>query len=201
MSEIAGREQFEQIAERFLNEFLEGRKDDETLESVGQAYLEYILKRERIRRDATDAGQRQDAVDYETLLTLKSADSDDPQHAHAMLTFQKLAVNPIKAFKYLERSITDKQIEISRNMSVIASNERPKGRKPFAKIIDAIVKTKPNISRNSLFQELKKHEDLSIKNDGIVYNPTRDVMTVDALRGALSRSKKRVSKNSKKHSR
>ena len=96
MSEIAGREQFEQIAERFLNEFLEGSKDDETLESVGQAYLEYILKRERIRRDATDAGQRQDAVDYETLLTLKSADSDDPQHAHAMLTFQKLAVNPNK---------------------------------------------------------------------------------------------------------
>ena len=201
MSEIAGREQFEQIAERLLNEFLEGRKDDETVESVGQAYLEYILKRERIRRDATDAGQRQDAVDYETLLTLKSADSDDPQHAHAMLTFQKLAVNPIKAFKYLERSITDKQIEISRNMSVIASNERPKGRKPFAKIIDAIVKTKLNISRNSLFQELKKHEDLSIKNDEIVYNPTRDVMTIDALRGALSRSKKRVSKKSKKQSR
>ena len=45
MSEIAGREQFEQIAERLLNEFLEGRKDDETVESVGQAYLEYILKR------------------------------------------------------------------------------------------------------------------------------------------------------------
>ena len=143
MSEIAGHEQFEQIAKRLLNKFLEGRKDDETVESVGQAYLEYILKRERIRRDATDAGQRQDAVDYETLLTLKSADSDDPQHAHAMLTFQKLAVNPIKAFKYLERSITDKQIEISRNMSVIASNERPKGRKPFAKSSMQLSKQSP----------------------------------------------------------
>ena len=201
MSEIAGREQFEQIADRFLNEFLEGRKDDETLESVGQAYLEYILKRERIRRDATDAGQRQDAVDYETLLTLKSADSDDPQHAHAMLTFQRLGVDPIKAVEYVERLITSRQTEISQKMKDIASNQRPRGRKPFGKIIDEIVRKNPSISRNSLLQRLKKHEDLSIKNDEIVYNPTRDVMTIDALRGALSRSKKRVSKNLKKHSR
>jgi len=201
MSDAARSEPFEQVAKRLSDEFIEKRYSDETPESIATAYLDYVLKRERIRRDATNAGQRQDAVDYETLLAFRNADSDNPQHAHAMLTFQKLAVNPIKAFKYLERSITDKQIEISRNMSVIANNERPKGRKPFAKIIDAIVKTKPNISRNSLFQELKKHEDLSIKNDEIVYNPTRDVMTVDALRGALSRSKKRVSKKSKKQSR
>ena len=201
MSNAAEKIPFKEVAERLYQEMIEREYEDEPLESKATAYLNYVLQRERIRRDAMDAGQRRDAVDYETLVTLKNADSDDPQHAHAMLTFQKLAVNPIKAFKYLERSITDKQIEISRNMSVIASNERPKGRKPFAKIIDAIVKTKPNISRNSLFQELKKHEDLSIKNDEIVYNPTRDVMTIDALRGALSRSKKRVSKKSKKQSR
>jgi len=201
MNDVAEKIPFKEVAERLYQEMIEREYEDEPLESKATAYLNYVLQRERIRRDAMDAGQRRDAVDYETLQTLKYADSDDPQHAHAMLTFQKLAVNPIKAFKYLERSITDKQIEISRNMSVIASNERPKGRKPFAKIIDAIVKTKPNISRNSLFQELKKHEDLSIKNDEIVYNPTRDVMTIDALRGALSRSKKRVSKKSKKQSR
>ena len=201
MYDAAGKIPFKEVAERLYQEMVEREYEGEPLDSKATAYLNYVLQRERIRQGATDAGQRQDAVDYETLVTLKNADSDDPQHAHAMLTFQKLAVNPIKAFKYLERSITDKQIEISRNMSVIASNERPKGRKPFAKIIDAIVKTKPNISRNSLFQELKKHEDLSIKNDEIVYNPTRDVMTIDALRGALSRSKKRVSKKSKKQSR
>ena len=201
MSNAAEKIPFKEVAERLYQEMIEREYEDGPLESKATAYLNYVLQRERIRRDAMDAGQRRDAVDYETLVTLKNADSDDPQHAHAMLTFQKLAVNPIKAFKYLERSITDKQIEISRNMSVIAGNERPNGRKPFAKIIDEIVRQNPSISRNSLLQRLKKHEDLSIKNDEIVYNPTRDVMTVDALRGALSRSKKRVSKNSKKHSR
>ena len=201
MSNAAEKIPFKEVAERLYQEMIEREYEDEPLESKATAYLNYVLQRERIRRDAMDAGQRRDAVDYETLVTLKNADSDDPQHAHAMLTFQKLAVNPIKAFKYLERSITDKQIEISRNMSVIAGNERPNGRKPFAKIIDEIVRQNPSISRNSLLQRLKKHEDVSIKDDKITCNDTHDVMTVDALREALSRSKKRVSKNSKKHSR
>ena len=201
MNDAAGKIPFKEVAERLYQEFVERGYDGEPPESIAPAYLDYVIKCERTRRGATDAGQRRDAVDYETLVTLKNADSDDPQHAHAMLTFQKLAVNPIKAFKYLERSITDKQIEISRNMSVIAGNERPNGRKPFAKIIDEIVRQNPSISRNSLLQRLKKHEDVSIKDDKITCNDTHDVMTVDALRGALSRSKKRVSKNSKKHSR
>ena len=201
MGDAAEQEPFEQIAERLLKELVEEGCEDEAPESVATAYRDYILKVARTYRGATDAGQRQDAVDYETLVTLKNADLDDPQHAHAMLAFQRLGVDPIKAVEYVERLITSRETEISQKMTAIASKQRPRGCKPFAKIIDAIVKTKPNISRNSLFQELKKHEDLSIKNDEIVYNPTRDVMTVDALRGALSRSKKRVSKNSKKHSR
>ena len=201
MSEIAGREPFEQVAKRLLNKFLEGRKDDETVESVGQAYLEYILKRERIRRDATDAGQRQDAVDYETLLTLKSADSDDPQHAHAMLTFQRLGVDPIKAVEYVERLITSRQTEISQKMTAIASKQRPRGCKPFAKIIDELVRQNPSICRNSLLQRLKKHEDLSVIDNKIICLEPHDEMPVSGLSQALSRSKARLLKISKKHSR
>ena len=54
MSEIAGREPFEQVAERLNNEFLEGQHDGETPESLGQAFLEYVLKRERIRQGAAE---------------------------------------------------------------------------------------------------------------------------------------------------
>ena len=201
MNDAAGKNPFTEVAERLYEEIVEREYEGEPLESKATAYLNYVLQRERIRRGATDAGQRQDAVDYETLVTLKNADLDDPQHAHAMLAFQRLGVDPIKAVEYVERLITSRQTEISQKMKDIASNQRPRGRKPFGKIIDEIVRKNPSISRNSLLQRLKKHEDLSIINDEIVYNPTRDVMTVDALRGALSRSKKRVSKNSKKHSR
>ena len=201
MDDAAGKISFKEVAERLYQEMVEREYEGEPLDSKATAYLNYVLQRERIRQGATDAGQRQDAVDYETLVTLKNADSDDPQHAHAMLAFKRLSVDPIKAAEYVERLITSRQTELSQKMTDIASKQRPRGRKPFRKIIDEIVRQNPNISRNSLLQRLKTHEDLSIKNDEIVYNPTRDVMTIDALRGALSRSKKRVSKNLKKHSR
>ena len=201
MYDAAGKIPFKEVAERLYQEMVEREYEGEPLDSKATAYLNYVLQRERIRQGATDAGQRQDAVDYETLVTLKNADSDDPQHAHAMLAFKRLSVDPIKAAEYVERLITSRQTELSQKMTDIASKQRPRGRKPFRKIIDEIVRQNPNISRNSLLQRLKTHEDLSIKNDEIVYNPTRDVMTIDALRGALSRSKKRVSKNLKKHSR
>jgi len=189
------------VSENFWRKFEENEPQGETLQMKGKALLEAVLESNRISRGATDTGQLQDEVDHEALEVLKNADSDDPQHAHAMLALKRLAVNPTNAVEYIDRVIMSRETKMSQNMSAIATNQRPKGRKPFADIIDAIVEKDSCISRNSLLQRLKKHEDLSIKNDEIVYNPTCDVMTVDALRGALSRSKKRISKNSKKHSR
>jgi hypothetical protein len=194
MGDVAGKEPFEQVAKRLLNEFLDERNDDETQEIVGQAYLEYILKRERIRRDATERGQRRDAVDYETLQTLKNADSDDPNHAHAMLTFQKFGFNPTKAMKYVDHLIKSRKTKLSRKMASIASNQRPRGRKPFAKVIDEIVKTDPSISRNSLLQILKKHEEINVIDNKIIYQEPHDEMPVSGLSQALSRSKKRLQK-------
>ncbi len=194
MGDVARQEPFEQVAKRLLNEFLDERNDDETQEIVGQAYLEYILKRERIRRDATERGQRRDAVDYETLQTLKNADSDDPNHAHAMLTFQKFGFNPTKAMKYVDHLIKSRKTKLSRKMASIASNQRPRGRKPFAKVIDEIVKTDPSISRNSLLQILKKHEEINVIDNKIIYQEPHDEMPVSGLSQALSRSKKRLQK-------
>ncbi len=199
MGDVAGKEPFEQVAKRLLNEFLDGRNDDETQAVIGQAYLEYILKRERIRRDVTKRGQHRDAVDYETLQKLKNADSDDPTHAHAMLTFQRFGFDPKKAMEYIDRLINSRKTELSRKMAAIASKQRPRGRKPFAKIIDEIVKTDTSISRNSLLQRLKKHEEINVIDNKIICQEPHDEMPVSGLSQALSRSKKRLLKISKKH--
>jgi hypothetical protein len=199
MNDAAGKIPFKEVAERLYKEMVEREYEGEPLESKATAYLNYVLQRERIRRDAMVAGQRQDAVDYETLVTLKSADSDDPQHAHAMLAFQRLGVDPIKAVEYVERLITSRQTEISQKMTDIASNQRPKGRKPFANIIDEIVRQNPSISRNSLLQKMKNHEEISVIDDIIICREPHDEMPVSGLSEALRRSKKRLLKI--KHSR
>ena len=121
MSDTTEKVPFKIIAERLYEEMVERQYEGEPLDSKATAYLNYVLQRERIRQGATDAGQRQDAVDYETLVTLKNADSDEPQHAHAMLAFQRLGVDPIKAVEYVERLITSRKTELSQKMTVIAS--------------------------------------------------------------------------------
>ena len=157
MSEIAGHEQFEQIAKRLLNKFLEGRKDDETLESVGKAYLEYILKRERIRRDATDAGQRQDAVDYETLQRLKNAQLDDPKHMLSQVVLQRFARDPADAVEYITRVIDEKTAELSNKQRKRARKPRRGSLSPLSKLIDEILLNNPKIAVNDLRHELKKN--------------------------------------------
>ena len=201
MDDAAGKIPFKEVAERLYQEMVEREYEGEPLDSKATAYLNYVLQRERIRHGVTDAGQRQDAVDYETLVTLKNADSDDPQHAHAMLAFQRLSVDPIKAAEYVERLITSRQTELSQKMTDIASKQRPRGRKPFAKIIDEIVRQDPSISRNSVLQRFKKHEEFNVIDDKIICHEPHDEMPVSGLSQALSRSKARLLKILKKHSR
>jgi hypothetical protein len=201
MYDAAGKIPFKEVAERLYQEMVEREYEGEPLDSKATAYLNYVLQRERIRQGATDAGQRQAAVDYETLVTLKHADSAAPHHAHAMLAFKRLSVAPIKAAEYVERLITSRQTELSQKMTDIASKQRPRGRKPFAKIIDEIVRQDPSISRNSVLQRFKKHEEFNVIDDKIICHEPHDEMPVSGLSQALSRSKARLLKILKKHSR
>jgi hypothetical protein len=201
MGDTAEQEPFEQIAERLLKELVEEGCEDEASESVGRAYFEYVVKRERIRRGVTEAGRFQDEVDFQTFVTLRNADSDNPQHAHMMLTFQRLGVDPIKAVGYIDQLVMSREAETRQKMTDIASKQRPRGRKPFAKIIDDIVQANPSISRNGLLQRIKKLEEIIVIDNKIICNEPHDEMSLSGLSQALNRSKARILKKSKKESR
>ena len=201
MGDQEEQEPFERIAERLLTEFVEKGCKDEAPESVATAYLDYVIKRERIRRDATDAGQRQDAVDHETLDTLKNAQLTDPQFILAEAIFRRLGTDPVLAVRYYERLITQKDNQLSLKMSNIAKKQRPGGRKPFSKVIDEIVRQNPSISHSTLLHRLKRHEEINVIDNKIIYHEPHDEMPVSGLSEALSRSKARLQKNIKKHSR
>ena len=194
MSEIAGHEQFEKIAKRLLNKFFEGLKDDESLESVGQVYQEYILKLERIRRDATEAGQRQDAVDYETLQTLKNAQLDDPEHMLSQVVLQRFARDPTDAVEYITRVIDEKTAELSNKQRKRARKPRRGSLSPLSKLIDEIVLNNPKIAVNDLRHELKNHDGI-IEIDGELRDTTNtDSIKVKNLKDRLYRAKKRESR-------
>tara|TARA_B100000780_G_scaffold173221_1_gene121293 strand:- start:125 stop:709 length:585 start_codon:yes stop_codon:yes gene_type:complete len=194
MSEIAGHEQFEQVAERVNNEFLEGEYHGETPENHGQAFLEYILKRERIRRDATDAGKRQDAVDYQTLQSLKNAQLDDSAHMLCQVVLQRFGRDPTDAIEYINRVIDEKAAELSKAQQKRAKKPRRGSISPMSNFIDEIVLGNPKITVNKLRHELKSHDGI-IEIDGYLRDTVNnDTIKVKSLKDRLYRAKKRKSR-------
>jgi hypothetical protein len=194
MSDTAKQEPFEQIAKHFLDEFLEGGNEDETFESVGQSYLEYILKRERTRRDATETGHRRDAIDYETLQTLKNAQLDDPTHMLSQVVLQRFARDPADAMAYIARAIDEKAAELSKKQQQRARKPRRGSLSPLSKLIDEIVMDNPKITVNKLRHELKNHDGI-IEIDGDLRDTIKtDSIKVKSLKDRLYRAKKRESR-------
>ena len=194
MSEIAGHEQFEQVAERVNNEFLEGNYHGETQENRGQAFLEYILKRERIRRDATDAGKRQDAVDYQTLQSLKNGQLDDSAHMLCQVVLQRFGRDPTDAIEYINRVIDEKAAELSKAQQKRAKKPRRGSISPMSNFIDEIVLSNPKITVNKLRHELKSHDGI-IEIDGDLRDTVNnDTIKVKNLKDRLYRAKKRKSR-------
>ena len=194
MDDAAGKIPFKEVAERLYQEFVERGYDGEPPESIAASYLDYILKRERIRRGATSTSVRQDAVDYETLEALKNAQMDDSQFVESEAIFRRLGTDPATAGRYYEQLIIRKADDLSKKQSKRARNTRSGGRTKLSQMIDEIVLSKPNISENELRFELLNHNGIK-KIDGELRDINNSETIKDkALKDYLYRAKKRNSR-------
>jgi hypothetical protein len=194
MDDAAGKIPFKEVAERLYQEFVERGYDGEPPESIAASYLDYILKRERIRRGATSTSVRQDAVDYETLEALKNAQMDDSQFVESEAIFRRLGTDPATAGRYYEQLIIRKAEDLSKKQSKRARNTRSGGRTKLSQMIDEIVLSKPNISENELRFELLDHNGIK-KIDGELRDINSSETIKDkALKDYLYRAKKRNSR-------
>ena len=194
MDDAAGKIPFKEVAERLYQEFVEGGYDGEPPESIAASYLDYILKRERIRRGATSTSVRQDAIDYETLEALKNAQMDDSQFVESEAIFRRLGTDPATAGRYYEQLIIRKAEDLSKKQSKRARNTRSGGRTKLSQMIDEIVLNKPNISENALRFELLDHNGIQ-KIDGELRDKNNSETIKDkALKDYLYRAKKRNSR-------
>ena len=194
MNDAAGKIPFKEVAERLYQEFVERGYDGEPPESIAASYLDYIIKRERIRRGATSTSVRQDAVDYETLEALKNAQMDDSQFVESEAIFRRLGTDPATAGRYYKQLITRKAKDFSKKQSKRARNTRSGGRTKLSQMIDEIVLNKPNISENELRFELLDHNGIQ-KIDGELRDINNSETIKDkALKDYLYRAKKRNSR-------
>jgi len=194
MDDAAGKIPLKEVAERLYQEFVERGYDGEPPESIAASYLDYILKRERIRRGASSTSVHQDAVDYKTLEALKNAQMDDSQFVESEAIFRRLGTDPATAGRYYKQLITRKAKDFSKKQSKRARNTRSGGRTKLSQMIDEIVLNKPNISENELRFELLDHNGIQ-KIDGELRDINNSETIKDkALKDYLYRAKKRNSR-------
>ena len=144
--------QLEKLNKRFESDKATGESDND----LGQAFLEHILNRERLRRgvkDMTDAGI---AVDKETMIKLESWDSADPTMSTVEKVFKRLSGERFAdAAVLLKESIKAKQQHISEQQRARASTPREKH--PVKLLMEEIVDQNPSITEPELHVKLKGH--------------------------------------------
>ena len=175
-------------------EFLSGG-DGETTEDLSVALLDFILRREHIRRGIENSNlEVQTAVDNETLAKLKNCDFDDPDLFLPEKILRRLGTDPVSAVRLLQAAIERQKSKMSMEQSLRAKKPRLGRRSYFAPIIDEIVESERSIKTITLIHRLKKHPELDFNKETneFIHRETRSVITMGAVGSALTRSKKRV---------
>jgi hypothetical protein len=194
MTKDGDQHSFERQLEKLNKRFESAKAIGESDNVLGQAILEYILKRVRLQRgvkDMTDAGI---AVDKETLIKLESWDSADPTMSTVEKVFKRLSGGRFAdAAALLKESIKAKQQHISEQQRARASTPREKH--PVKLLMEEIVDQNPSITEPELRVILKGHIGHGVIQDidEDAIDPVDDCfpsLKMSGLKDQLSRIKK-----------
>ena len=192
MSDQTNNEQVINKINILMEELEKFADKEEPIEIIAPAIFDFILKRERIRRDTIAAGPRRDAVDDETVKTLRNAQLQDAKFVELEAIFRRLGHNPVDAAQYWKRLIIQKQKDLSAKQKIRAQKLRPRSLPPLSKLIDEIVLNNIKITENELLHELKRHDGI-IEVDGELRDTINtDTLKIKNLKDRLYRAKKRI---------
>ena len=192
MSDQTNNEQVINKINILMEELEKFADKEEPIEIIALAVFDFILKRERIRRDTIAAGPRRDAVDDETVKTLRNAQLQDAKFVELEAIFRRLGHNPVDAAQYWKRLIIQKKKDLSEKQTIRAKKFRPRSLPPLSKLIDEIVLNNIKITENELLHELKRHDGI-IEVDGELRDTINtDTLKIKNLKDRLYRAKKRI---------
>jgi hypothetical protein len=175
----------DELAARCQLKFDLARTDEEQ----GEIIFNFILERERLRRNATVAGPGQDAIDRETLKTLQNPFSLGPDLSIAEVVFRRLCVDPSSAAAYLNAALQQRSAAQSRR----ASKPRPKARDGITQAIEEILEDRPRMSAKHVGLALKDHDEVFLQDNEYRHRFDASTLRVSNLASRVSEARKRVS--------
>jgi hypothetical protein len=131
-----------------------------SLAKVGDQLLEWLLWRERLRNGLEATIEDRWTSDRRTLEKLATWDTAAPELVVLEKVFRKMALGSGQdAILLLKRSIEKRHAQLRTRQQHIA--KKPRGTKhPLTAMVEVIVSSKPTITEQKLFHELRKSCDV-----------------------------------------
>jgi hypothetical protein len=143
---------FAAVQAALAEEFIRSAPAWETDEELAEAFLDFILQRERLRRGVPNLGPERDVVDGQTLDQLANGIALGPEHQFAEAFFKRLAKDAGESVRYYRAHIE----ALSAKQSVRGKRERPRGRSELGKALRDIAEEHPNLSAAQVGRKLEE---------------------------------------------
>lgn len=143
--------------EELVKSFVTAERVGETDSEVLNALLDFVLNYERLRRQVIAGTKEAQAVDEQTIITMRSWDSNDPTMSTVEKVLRRIAEGRGEdGLNLLKTSIQIKAQEFSKKQTEAAKNPRKSRRQPMSGLVEKIVSQEPKISQNQLLHALKR---------------------------------------------
>lgn len=173
---------FEEAWGRLAEQFLQEASTVETDQELGAAFLDFVLKRERLRHRVEGPGPEQEKVDRQTLERLYHQTELGPEHFVAESIFKRLAKDPTSAIRRLRETVEARSARQTRRA------KEPRRKDALGKVIDALLDSMPGLTEPKLREELE-YRRWTIGNHEIC-SPEGERFSPNCLKDRLYRAKR-----------
>jgi hypothetical protein len=192
----SNQREFEAALATLVRDFIGEESGSESSDELGCALVEFVLRRERLRRGVETDSLEALAVDAATLEKMRIWDSNDPHMSTLEKVFRRLATGRhADGAKLLRTAVLSKIQSVSEAQRRRAST--PREPNSFNVLIEQIVRENPGISEKELLRALDGHV-----RGGVIDEITdTEIICRDGSEYAVSGLKDRLSAIKKKISR
>jgi len=185
-------ESFEDELESLKGEWLGEGGKNESPEELGNAIMDFILRRERLRHFVQPGTPEAAEIDRRTMEKLHQPDTLDPEHSVFEVFIRRLSRDRKGAVQYLVKFVEDRR----KRLSKIASKPRPRGRNGITLAIHDCLEGGLSSTAKEVGAYLREHPNIQLI-DGI-YRHAVDGSTMreGLLASRVSSARKTLKKNS-----
>lgn len=184
---------FEDELECLKRAWLREGGGNESLEELGRAILDFILRRERLRYRIQPGTPEADQIDRLTWTKLHKPDVLEPEHSVFEVFIRRFVTDSTEAVRYITKHVEDRSAAQAKR----ASGDREASWDGITRLITDFVESNPDAPAKVVAKYLINSGDVVFLGGEYRHKHDGSTATEKALVNRVSRSKHRLRKNSR----